>query len=551
VEPSHSTVRTKPCTIRQVWWSFPSDACPRCSGAAPRVWDVTRVAVDIDLDQPVVLAVEVSVHACQSCGRTFRAQPPFLRPRAIYTRRVVQKAVEAVYCDGLAARSVPDRMARDFWVRPSEKMVRLWCRAFADRLDFTADYQPWVVANFSGVLCVDEVYQGELALLLAVDPAAPDGDRLVGYALLSEGVDHDAIRTFLVQLKAAGIEPAEVITDDSRMYPAVLAEIWPTAAHQLCLFHATRNVVKAVNEVVKKVRRTMPEPPPATSVSLKGRLRQTPPTPDEHDPASERYRWRQARRAVGIAQAHELRPQIQSTRALARAVGVNQDTVRHWLQLTPPDPASVAELVAAVGLTPPLEPPPSPWKDWDEVRRVREDLRLYRTLFLHRPEHLTGDEAQTLADLLAGPVGATLRVARTFLETWFAIWQDDDGQRRSPSDAEPRYQAWHDDAAATTLAPLRRQQQHLDADHFMRLSVFLHNPAWEATNNAAERGGRAFRHGQHPHFRLRSVQTIDADLKVRAWLQKQRVCSPPPRRLHHCQRGRSHPSLAPAVALAA
>src|SRR5260370_24084868 len=59
-------------------------------------------------------------------------------------------------------------------------MVRLWCRSFADQLDFSVDYQPWVVANFSGILCVDEVYQGELALLLGVDPAAPDGDRLVG-----------------------------------------------------------------------------------------------------------------------------------------------------------------------------------------------------------------------------------------------------------------------------------------------------------------------------------------------------------------------------------
>jgi len=187
VEARPSAVGTKPCMIRQVRWSHPSVACPRCRCPAPRVWEVTRVAVDIDLDQPVVLAVEVSVHSCRPCGRVFRAQPPFLRPRAIYTRRVVQKAVEAVYGDGLAARNVPDRLARDFWVRPSEKMVRLWCRTFADQVDFTADYQPWVVATFSGVLCVDEVYQGEVALLLAVDPAAPDGDRLVGYALLSEG----------------------------------------------------------------------------------------------------------------------------------------------------------------------------------------------------------------------------------------------------------------------------------------------------------------------------------------------------------------------------
>jgi hypothetical protein len=86
-----------------------------------------------------------------------------------------------VYRDGLAMRCVPDRLARDFWVKPDEKMVRLWCRAFAAEIDFAVDYQPWLVANFSGILCVDEVYQGDLALLLAVDPAAPDGDRLIGY----------------------------------------------------------------------------------------------------------------------------------------------------------------------------------------------------------------------------------------------------------------------------------------------------------------------------------------------------------------------------------
>ena len=37
-----------------------------------------------------------------------------LRPNAVYTRRVVQKALDAVYRDALAARCVPDRLARDF-----------------------------------------------------------------------------------------------------------------------------------------------------------------------------------------------------------------------------------------------------------------------------------------------------------------------------------------------------------------------------------------------------------------------------------------------------
>jgi len=129
-------------------------------------------------------------------------------------------------------------------------------------------------------------------------------------------------------------------------------------------------------------------------------------------------------------------------------------------------------------------------------------------------------------------------VARTFLEEWFAIWEDDLGQRRTPSEAERCYQIWRTDAEAAKVAPLHRQQQHLDMDHFRRLSAFLHNPTWEPTNNAAERGGRSFRHGQHPHFRLRLLTSIEADLKVRAYLKKERFCRPPPRRLHYCQRGR-------------
>jgi hypothetical protein len=117
-------------------------------------------------------------------------------------------------------------------------------------------------------------------------------------------------------------------------------------------------------------------------------------------------------------------------------------------------------------------------------------------------------------------------VARIFLEAWFAIWKDGLGQRRTPDDAEQRYRILQTDAEAAKLAPLRRQQQHLDLHHFVRLSAFLRNPAWESTNNAAERGGRrAFRHDQHPHFRLRSARAIDADLKLRAYLQRGRFCS--------------------------
>jgi hypothetical protein len=289
--------------------------------------------------------------------------------------------------------------------------------------------------------------------------------------------------------------------------------------------------------VVKHVRRTLPTPPPASTPSLLGRLRDTPPTTDQHGPDSERYRWRLARRTLGIAQAHALHQHISSARAIGRQLGVNHGTVRQWLKLTPPDPATIAELSDTPDLLPKLEPPPLPWQDWAEIRRVREDLWLDRTLFLHRAENLTAEEQQKLAGLLDGRIGSELRVARTFLEEWFAIWEDELGQRRTPSEAERRYQIWRTDTEAAKIAPLRTQQQHLDLDHFRRLSAFLQNRVWESTNNAAKRGGRSFLYGHHPHFRL-PRQVHRGRLKVRACLKRERFCRPPPRRQHYCQRGR-------------
>jgi len=117
------------------------------------------MAIDLDLDQPVLLSVTVSVHHCPACQHYFRARPPLLRPDATYSQRVMQKAIQAVHDDGMAMRRVPERLARDFWVAPSEGMVRLWCKAQQAAFDFETDYQRWVVSEFSGILCVDEVYQ--------------------------------------------------------------------------------------------------------------------------------------------------------------------------------------------------------------------------------------------------------------------------------------------------------------------------------------------------------------------------------------------------------
>jgi hypothetical protein len=502
-----------------------------------------RTAIDVDLDHPVLLLVKVSVHHCQRCRHYFRAQPPFLRPNAIYTNRVVAKAVQAVSHDGQALRRVAARLARDFWVRPSEAMVRHWCRAYGAGIDLAVAYQPWVVGEFSGVLCVDEVYQGQLALLLAVDPATPHGDRLVGYQLVHGSVDQAAVATFLGRLRTAGIQPDEVITDGSQLYPTAIAAIWPTAAHQLCLFHETRRVTAAVDEVVKAVRATIPRPPPATRRRLGGRLRKLPVAPGAADAVTERWRWREATRRAGIAQVHTLRRQGWSLRAIARHTGFNRRTVTAWLRHEGPVPALVDDpsfrphhlgsashqapahndvsvdhsLMGTVCET----PPPAPWTTWEEVRQVRQTLKAGRSLLLRRPDHLTAEQQAQVDTLLASPLGAPLRTARRFLEDWFAIWRESPSGRPAWEVAQVRHACWQTNPAYRQLAPLYRIQCSVDGAQFTRLSHFLRHSTWEATNNGAERAGRAFRHGQAPHFTLRSVTAIEHHLKMRMCLRQQ------------------------------
>jgi hypothetical protein len=115
-----------------------------------------------------------------------------LRPNAVYTERVRQKATLSVYEDGMAVRRVTGRLARDFWVSPSEAMVRRWCHEYAESVDFCGDYQAWVLEEFSGVLCVEEVYQDKLALLCW--PWIPLCRAAIGWWVINSSMDRLTVR---------------------------------------------------------------------------------------------------------------------------------------------------------------------------------------------------------------------------------------------------------------------------------------------------------------------------------------------------------------------
>lgn len=489
-----ASINQTQCLVRQVRYCQSSVVCDRCQSEAGYHSMAGRTAIDLDLARPVLLQVTVSVHYCDCCRHYMRAQPPFLRPDGIYANEVVRKAVNCVYEDGMAMRRVPVRLARDFWVQPSEASIRFWCKQYRAGFDFTTQYQPWVVQEFSGVLCVDEVYQDKLALLLAVDPAATArGDQLVDYKLVHGTVTAAEVKGFLVHLKSAGIEPQQVITDASALYPTVLAQVWPQAAHQLCLFHETRRIVQAAMKAVHAVRRSLPKAPAAPVLHIGGHLCDRPPSSDQGDAANQRWHWRQLHRREQMAEVHALAQQGLSQRAISQQTGHHRASVKRWLAQAIPTlpadtPTSLPDIAALPGpqqrreqrrrllarvqalakeglsdsaiarqtgihrLTvkkwaacPPLwaaeeptpappeteSPPPTGWLTWEEVRHVREALQKHRFLLMRRPEHVNAEEQAQIDELLASPIGDELRVIRSFVVEWFQLLYNGHGQRRT------------------------------------------------------------------------------------------------------------------------
>ena len=193
-------------------------------------------------------------------------------------------------------------------------------------------------------------------------------------------------------------------------------------------------------------------------------------------------------------------------------------------------------------LTPPSPPPPAPWHDWEQVRRIRQALGPDRFRLLCRPDHLNDADRATFAAIFASPVGDLVRLARAFLEEWYALWRDDTGQRRSFAEAQERHARWQTNADYAGLVPLQRVQRQCDAAQFAHVGTFLRHAEWESTNNGAERTGRAFRHSQAPRFGWRTAEMIAGALVAEA-LARAAACRAAPPAAGRCRRGRKPGAL--------
>jgi hypothetical protein len=117
------------------------------------------------------------------------------------------------------------------------------------------EFLDWALADFSGYVAADELYDGPFCILSAVDNRCY---KRILYDVLDHDPTHDDIRAFLGRLKTAlearDLTLVGITTDGSQLYPEPLAEVCGGVPHQICQFHVLKELTKGVLKGVAKER---------------------------------------------------------------------------------------------------------------------------------------------------------------------------------------------------------------------------------------------------------------------------------------------------------
>ncbi|WP_422930015.1 transposase [Singulisphaera sp. PoT] len=221
----------------------------RQAGALKQV--LRRLVRTLAYKQVVFLDITYGEYRARcGCCSTFRTCPPGVEPKAAYDHKVREAVLDRILDDGMSVERVIASMRRDFLLDLSDGFVYDCLDRRVRGLDM-AEHRRWILTRFSGTLCVDELHLGRSTLLLATDPLQ---DLPVAFAVVA-GDDRDHMRRFLKDLKWWGLLPQVVVTDGSNLYPTLLAELWPAARHQLCVFHVLKDLHQRVLDAVRRMRR--------------------------------------------------------------------------------------------------------------------------------------------------------------------------------------------------------------------------------------------------------------------------------------------------------
>lgn len=235
--------------------------CPRCGRAVPRHETRRQWFWEPHLVHPMIRVVAVGCYVCPDHPpgeRWFTALPPEYQGGVQYdalTRRQVVRLVHRFKMPLVQAMALAREMLHLPMLDDSTILGWLLDEGLAADIDAFQDH---AVAEFSGQMDIDEVYDGQYGQLKATDPIA---GRELDYELIEGSITDDHVLAFFRRLKARGFEPEIVTTDGSLLYVNTITDVWPDAHHQRCVFHFLKQCNEDLGKAFWAAYRTMPEPP--------------------------------------------------------------------------------------------------------------------------------------------------------------------------------------------------------------------------------------------------------------------------------------------------
>ena len=225
--------------------------CPHCGTNGKRKQVVERRVAHVGaLHRRSFIVAKVGVYRARcSCCKSFQAPIPGVPYNGRYSYAVRETIANSLIRDQMSCQRVINRMREDFLLEVSLGYVHA-CFLWAHKQIDTAEHWAFVLSKFSGVLCIDEVYDGKRAILFATDPL---NDFTVSFKLVEQN-DQTQMDSFLQDLKDRGLKVEVAITDGSPLYKECLQQYWSEVEHQLCIFHVIKDVNKIILEGVRALK---------------------------------------------------------------------------------------------------------------------------------------------------------------------------------------------------------------------------------------------------------------------------------------------------------
>jgi hypothetical protein len=121
-----------------------------------------------------------------------------------------------------------------------------------------AAYLNWALADFSGYIAADELYDGPFCVLSIVDNRT--FKRLL-YQVLDHAPDQADSTAFLGRFQTVlaqrGLTLKGVTTDGSALYPEPLRAVFGEVPHQICQFHILKELTQAILGALARIRKKL------------------------------------------------------------------------------------------------------------------------------------------------------------------------------------------------------------------------------------------------------------------------------------------------------